>query len=110
VALDCIFKELRVGVDVQCLHHPVLVKRHRSGLYVESDQIISYAKFNASFVKSLETSEAGAARVRKVLPLEAGTPNRIFAVAYAYSSHTSGHPSDESFSLETENGDNWQIY
>ena len=35
VALDCIFKEFRVRLDVQCLHHPVLVKRHRSRLYVD---------------------------------------------------------------------------
>jgi hypothetical protein len=35
VALDCIFKEFRVRLHVQCLHHPVLVKRHRPGLYVD---------------------------------------------------------------------------
>jgi hypothetical protein len=34
VALDCIFKEFRVRLHVQCLHHPVLVKRHRSRLYI----------------------------------------------------------------------------
>jgi hypothetical protein len=36
VVLECIFKEFRVRLEVQRLHHPVLVKCHRAGLYVDN--------------------------------------------------------------------------
>lgn len=35
VALDRIFKEFRVRLDVQRLHHPILVKGDGAGLYVD---------------------------------------------------------------------------
>jgi hypothetical protein len=35
-ALDCVFKKFRVCFDVQCLHHPVLVKRDRAKLDIDN--------------------------------------------------------------------------
>jgi hypothetical protein len=35
VPLDCVFQQLGVGLDVQSLHHPVLVKCHRPRLDVD---------------------------------------------------------------------------
>jgi hypothetical protein len=36
VTLDCVFKQFRVRFDVQCLHHPVLMKGNRARFNVDN--------------------------------------------------------------------------